>query len=125
MKSQDTETAKELKKQLDNCFKWLDDESAKYNGLLEPLNIFNIARFINKQLYWHYDFISNYEYLTNSEQLNQKINDLIVIHTQFLLNAIKSDLDTENTIKSVINEITNNRYMKDIKPLKKEIKTND
>ena len=121
MKSQDTETAKELKKQLDKCFKYLDDETSKYNGLLEPLNVFNIARFINKQLYWHYDYISNYEYLTNSEQLNQKISNLIISHTQFLLNNIKSDLNTENTIKSVINEITNNHYIKDIKPLKKEI----
>lgn len=121
MKSNDLETAKELKEQLENCIKFLDDESSKYNGILEPLNIYHIARFINKQLYWHYDFISNYEYLTNSELLNAKIKDLLVIHTQFLLNNLSDDLNTENAVKSVINELTNNHYEKDIKPLKKEI----
>ena len=121
MKSKDLETAKELKEQLENCIKFLNDESNRYNGILEPLNIYHIARFINKQLYWHYDFISNYEYLTNSELLNAKIKDLLVIHTQFLLNNLSDDLNTENAIKSVINELTNNHYEKDIKPLKKEI----
>ena len=121
MKSNDLETAKELKEQLENCIKFLDDESSKYNGILEPLNIYHIARFINKQLYWHYDFISNYEYLTNSELLNAKIKDLLVIHTQFLLNNLSDDLNTENAVKSVINELTNNHYEREIKQLKKEI----
>lgn len=122
MKSNDTETAQELKKQLDTCFNFLEDDANAYNGLKEPLNIFHIARFINKQLYWHYDFISNYEYLTNSERLYTYIKKIIVNHTQFLLNVISDNLSAENVIKSVINELTNNDFVNDIKPLKKEIK---
>lgn len=121
MKSNDKQTAEELKKQLETCIKYLNDDANAYNGLKEPLNIFHIARFINKQLYWHYDFISNYEYLSNSEIINTYIKKIIVNHTQFLLNVINDNLNVENTIKSVINELTNNEYEKDIKPLKKEI----
>lgn len=121
MKSNDKQTAEELKKQLDNCFKFLNDDANAFNGLKEPLNIFHIAKFINKELYWRYDFISNYEYLTNSEILSTYIKKIIVNHTQFLLNIINDNLNVENTIKSVINEITNNDYLEQIKPLKKEI----
>lgn len=125
MKSNDKTTAEELKKQLNNCIKYLEEDTNAYNGIKEPLNLFHIARFINKQLYWHYNFISNYEYLTNSEILSTYIKKIIVNHTQFLLNIINDDLNTENTIKSVINELFNNDYEKDIKPLKKEILKND
>ena len=120
MKSKDNETAEELKKQLNNCFKFLDDDANAFNGLKEPLNMFHIARFINKELYWRYDFISNYEYLSNSEYLNTAIKKIVVNHTQFLLNIINNNLSVENAIKSVINEITNNEYEEQIKPLKKE-----
>ncbi len=121
MKSKDSETAKALKEQLQSCFKYFDDESINYNGLINHLEIYYIANFINKELYWRYDFISNYEYLSNSELLSQKLKDLIVNHTQFLLNNISDKLSAENVLKSVINEITNNSFEKDIKQLKKEI----
>lgn len=120
MKSKDTERAKALKEQLDKCLNYLN-ETNYYNGIKEPLNIYSIGNFINKELYWTYDYISNYEYLKNSELLSEKIKDLIIKHTQFLINNISDDLDPTNTIKSVINELTNNAYIDDIKTLKKEL----
>lgn len=120
MKSNDTQTAEELKKQFESCLKFLEEDANQYNGLKEPLNLYHIARFINKQLYWHYEFITNYEYLTNSEIISTYIKKIIINHTQFLLNIIDDNLSVENAIKSVINELTNNEYINDIKPLKKE-----
>lgn len=119
MKSKDTERAKELKEKLESCFKYLE-ETKPYQSIKEPINIFHIARFINKELYWTYEYISNHEYLTNHDLLNEKIKDLIVNHTQFLLNIIDENLSAENTLKSVINELTNDSYLKEIKSLKKE-----